>query len=94
MAFTGWSVGTLYSNTQGDSTATPLVIENIRYISSTGGPGKTAKIREKGNDGATFFRGRVSASYGMAPASYIDGKLVHGIVVESLPEGFIEIDLK
>ena len=92
MAFTGWSVGTLYTMSQGSSTATTLVIENIRYNSSSGGVGKTAKIKERG--GAAFFRGRVSASYGLAPASFTDGKLVHGIVVESLPEGFIEIDLK
>jgi len=92
--FTGLSSGTLYTATQGASISTPLVIENIRYVSGTGGAGKTAKIYERSGSGAVFFQGRVSASYGLAPATYHDGKLVRGIIVKSLPEGYLEIDLK
>lgn len=94
MAITGWSTGTLKVTAINDSTAIPVVIENIRYYSSTGGPGKMGRLKEKAGSKAEFFRGRVSASYGLAPASFIDGKLVRGFVVTSCPEGYFEIDLK
>jgi hypothetical protein len=92
MAFTGFTTGTLYTATQGTSTATTLVIENIRYNSSTGGAGKRARIKDKVS-GGEIFNQRVSGSYGLAVASYANGKLAHGIIVTSLPEGFLEIDL-
>lgn len=94
MAVTGWSTGTLRFTALNDSTAIPIVIENIRYYSSTGGAGKTCILKEKAGSGAVFFRGRVSASYGLAPASYIEGKFVRGVIATSLPEGYLEIDLK
>ena len=94
MAITGWSTGTLRFTALNDSTAIPMVIENIRYYSSTGGAGKTCILRERNGSASVFFRGRVSASYGLAPASYIEGKLVRGVVATSLPEGYLEIDLK
>jgi hypothetical protein len=92
MAFKGFTTGTLYSATQLESTGSTLIIENIRYNSSTGGAGKRCRILDKKTN-AEIFNQRVSGSYGLAVASYATGRLAHGIVITSLPEGFVEIDL-
>lgn len=92
MAFTGFSVGTWYTSTQGTSTSMRCVIDKIRYYSSTGGIGKKCQISDK--DGVVFFRGRVTGSYGFAPAAFEEGKLVNGMIVMSLPEGYVEIDVR
>ena len=92
MAFKGFTSGTLYTSVALTSTAQTLIIENIRYNSGTGGAGKQCRIRDR-TTGAEIFNQRVSGSYGLAVASYANGRLAHGIIVTSLPEGFLEIDL-
>lgn len=93
MAVTGLSTGTINCTAAGDSNAGTLIIDKIRAYSSTGGPGAKYIIKDKGL-GVNFFTGVSEGSYGMVPAAYEGGRLVHGFVVMSCPEGYIEIDLR
>lgn len=93
MAFTGFTTGTLHTATQGTSTGVTLVIDKVLYYSSTGGPGKKCIIADR-RSGVVIYRGTVASSYGLAPAAYQDGVIAHGIIVKSLPEGYVQVMLR
>ena len=93
MAFTGYTTGVLYSATQGETHTGPLIIDNIRYVSSTGGAGQTCRVA---TDQSTSWLARltVSASYGLDVNKWDKGVHVDGLQVLSLPEGYVEITLR
>ena len=93
MAFTGRSVGILYSGTQGDSLSGNFVIDWIRFNSGTGGAGSVCKLTETASTNV-FFNGTSKESYGTVTQVFEGGQMFNGIIVGSLSAGHVQIGLR